>query len=89
MLCDMRTAIVAVATAAAAAFAAMPATAATALPPPNDAALKAAIAGLPNRETTGALVRITGSAGDWAGTSGVSDIRTGAPVRRGGTGTSG
>ena len=83
MLCDMRTAIVAVAVAAAA-FTAMPATAATAIPPPNDAALKAAIAGLPNQETTGALVRITGSAGDWSGTSGVSDIRTGAPVRRDG-----
>jgi D-alanyl-D-alanine carboxypeptidase len=59
----------------------MPAAAATAIPPPNDAALKAAIAGLPDQETTGALVRITGSAGGWSGTSGVSDIRTGAPVR--------
>lgn len=84
ILCDMRTVIVAVAAVAAAlaaVFATMPATAAAALPPPNDAALKAAIAGLPNQETTGALVRITGSAGDWSGTSGVSDIRTGAPVR--------
>ncbi|HEV7650475.1 MAG TPA: serine hydrolase domain-containing protein [Actinophytocola sp.] len=79
----MRTAIVAVATvaAAAAAFTVMPAGAATPIPPPNDTALKGAIAGLPDQETTGALVRITGSAGDWSGTSGVSDIRTGAPVR--------
>jgi D-alanyl-D-alanine carboxypeptidase len=80
MLRDMRTATVAVA-AALAAFAVLPASAATAIPPPDDAALKAAIAGLPDQETTGALVRITGSAGDWSGTSGVSDIRTGAPVR--------
>jgi len=83
MLRDMKAVIVAAAVAATA-FAALPASAATALPPPNDAALSAAIAGLPNQETTGALVRITGSAGDWSGSSGVSDIRTGAPVRRDG-----
>lgn len=59
----------------------MPAAGVPALPPPNDAALSAAIAGLPNHDTTGALVRITGSAGKWSGVSGVSDIRTGAPVR--------
>jgi D-alanyl-D-alanine carboxypeptidase len=81
MLCDMRTAIFAFATAAAVALNAMPADAATAIPPPNDSALKAAIAGLPNQDTTGALVRITGSAGEWFGTSGVSDIRTSAPVQ--------
>lgn len=83
MLRDMKAVIVAAAVAATA-FAALPASAATALPPPNDAALSAAIAGLPNQETTGALVRITGSAGDWSGSSGVSDIPTGAPVRRDG-----
>jgi D-alanyl-D-alanine carboxypeptidase len=82
MLCDMRKAAVAVAAVAAAvALTAIPADASTELPPPNDTALKAAIAGLPNQETTGALVRITGSGGDWSGTSGVSDLRTHAPVR--------
>lgn len=59
----------------------MPAAAAPVIPPPNDSALRAAISGLPNHETTGALVRITGSAGAWSGTSGVSDRRTGDPVR--------
>jgi D-alanyl-D-alanine carboxypeptidase len=78
MLCDMKAAIV---TAAALVVTAMPASAATAVPPPNDAALTAAIAGLPNHDTTGALVRITGEAGDWSGTSGVADLRTHAPVR--------
>jgi len=43
--------------------------------------MRGAIAGLPDHETTGALVRITGSAGEWSGTSGVSDLRTEAPVR--------
>jgi len=81
MLCDMRTALVALATVAAVTFNAMPASAATAIPPPNDTALKAAIDGLPNQDTTGALVRITGSKGKWFGTSGVSDIDTDAPVR--------
>jgi D-alanyl-D-alanine carboxypeptidase len=81
MLCDMRTAVVALGTAAAVALTAMPAYAAPAFPPPNDAALTAAIAGLPDKDTTGALVRITGSAGEWFGTSGVSDLSTNAPVR--------
>ncbi len=72
----MRTAAVALATAVAVAV-----TAAIHIPPPDDAALTAAIAGLPDKDTTGALVRITGSRGEWSGTSGVSDIRTGAPVR--------
>jgi D-alanyl-D-alanine carboxypeptidase len=76
----MRAAAV-VAFAAAVVLTAVPADAAPVIPPPNDTALKAAIAGLPDQETTGALVRITGSAGEWSGTSGVSDIRTGAPVR--------
>jgi D-alanyl-D-alanine carboxypeptidase len=76
----MRKAVVAVATAAAVVLTAMPASAATDLTPPNETALKAAIAGLPNQDTTGALVRITGSAGAWSGTSGVSDLRTHAPV---------
>jgi D-alanyl-D-alanine carboxypeptidase len=81
MLCHMKKAAVAIAAVAAVALTAIPADAATELPPPNDTALKAAIAGLPNQDTTGALVRITGSAGDWSGTSGVADLRTHAPVR--------
>jgi len=50
------------------------------LPPLDPAALQGAIAGLPDAETTGALLRITGGAGEWSGTSGVSDLGTGAPV---------
>lgn len=80
-LCDMRSAVVAFAVAAVVAVSATPAVAAPALPKPNDVALTAAIAGLPNHETTGALVRITGSAGRWSGSSGVADLGTGAPVR--------
>ncbi|KJK53080.1 peptidase [Lentzea aerocolonigenes] len=80
----MRTAVVTIIAAVAAAVSAVPAGAAPQLPPPNDAALRAAISGLPNQETTGALVRITGSAGAWSGVAGVSDVRTGAPVRAGG-----
>jgi D-alanyl-D-alanine carboxypeptidase len=80
----MRTAVVTIIAAVAAAVSAVPAGAAPQVPPPNDAALRAAISGLPNRETTGALVRVTGSAGAWSGVSGVSDVRTGAPVRAGG-----
>jgi D-alanyl-D-alanine carboxypeptidase len=75
----MRKTVIAAAVATVA-LAATPAYAAAALPPPNDAALKAAIAGLPSPEVSGALVRITGSAGSWSGTSGVSDLGTGAPV---------
>src|SRR5687767_13873327 len=76
----MRTAVVTIVAAVAVGVSAVPAAAAS-LPPPNDTALRAAISGLPDRETTGALVRITGSAGAWSGVSGVSDVRTGAPVR--------
>ncbi|MEC3980099.1 serine hydrolase domain-containing protein [Amycolatopsis sp. H20-H5] len=50
------------------------------LPPPNVAALTEAISELPDKDTTGALVRVTGSAGDWSGTAGYSDITTHAPV---------
>ncbi|MDQ3578481.1 MAG: beta-lactamase family protein [Actinomycetota bacterium] len=76
----MRTATIAAATAAAIALTAVPASAAKSLPPPNDTALKAAISGLPTQDTSGAFVRITGSSGDWFGTSGVSDLSTNAPV---------
>ncbi|NOK10699.1 serine hydrolase domain-containing protein [Corallococcus exercitus] len=50
------------------------------LPPLNREALRQAIAGLPNAEVSGALVRVTGADGRWLGTSGVADVRTGAPV---------
>jgi D-alanyl-D-alanine carboxypeptidase len=83
-LIGMRTAVVTIVAAVAAAVGAVPASAASQLPPPNDAALRAAISGLPSQETTGALVSVTGSAGSWSGVSGVSDVRTGAPVRPGG-----
>jgi D-alanyl-D-alanine carboxypeptidase len=80
----MRKTVVAVATAAALALTAIPAGATTtpdpSLPALNDALLKAAISGLPNADTTGALVRITGKDGSWSGVSGVSDITTDAPV---------
>jgi D-alanyl-D-alanine carboxypeptidase len=41
--------------------------AAPAVPPVNPAALRAAIAGLPDAEASGALVRVTGSAGSFSG----------------------
>lgn len=51
------------------------------MPPPlNSDDLTAAIAGLPSRTVTGALVRISGSAGRWSATSGVGDARGGTPV---------
>jgi D-alanyl-D-alanine carboxypeptidase len=77
----MRKTVIAVATAATLALAALPASAKIVIPPPDAAALTAAIAKLPNDDTTGALVRITGDAGSWSGTSGVSDMTTHAPVR--------
>ncbi|MEU2910253.1 serine hydrolase domain-containing protein [Streptomyces massasporeus] len=46
---------------------------------PN-AALEAAIAGLPNADTTAALVRVGGKEGTWHGSSGVHDLRTGRPA---------
>jgi D-alanyl-D-alanine carboxypeptidase len=52
----------------------------TDLPPLDPAALEQAIAGLPSETMTGALVRVTGTAGRWSGTSGVADIQTGRPV---------
>lgn len=79
MIYGMRTAVVALATAAAVALTAVPAAAAD-IPDINDKALKAAIAGLPNDATTGALVRITGSGGQWFGTSGYSDVNKHTPV---------
>ncbi|MBP2322003.1 D-alanyl-D-alanine carboxypeptidase [Kibdelosporangium banguiense] len=80
----MRKTIIATMTAAAVALTAIPANAAT-VPPVNEDALKAAISGLPSPDTTGALVRITGSGGQWSGVSGVSDITTNAPVNPNGS----
>ncbi|MFF4396236.1 serine hydrolase domain-containing protein [Streptomyces sp. NPDC001480] len=50
------------------------------LPGLDPATLRAAIGGLPDADVTGALLRITGSAGHWAGTSGVGDLQTGQGV---------
>ncbi|MEU0898235.1 serine hydrolase domain-containing protein [Streptomyces massasporeus] len=46
---------------------------------PN-AALEAAIAGLPGADATAALVRVGGKEGGWHGSSGVHDLRTGRPA---------
>ncbi|MFD5336431.1 serine hydrolase domain-containing protein [Streptomyces hawaiiensis] len=45
-----------------------------------DAALEAAIAGLPSADATAALVRVGGKEGTWRGSSGVHDLRTGRPA---------
>ncbi|MFE0699734.1 serine hydrolase domain-containing protein [Streptomyces sp. NPDC058872] len=45
----------------------------------NVPALEAAIAGLPDRDATAALIRVGGDA-TWCGTAGVRDVRTGAPA---------
>lgn len=50
------------------------------LPGLDPAKLQAAIGGLPNADVTGALLRITGRAGHWSGTSGVGDLETGQGV---------
>lgn len=50
------------------------------LPELNPAALEAAIAGLPDDEASGALLQVRGSAGEWDGTSGVANVRTGQKV---------
>ncbi|MEU4690713.1 serine hydrolase domain-containing protein [Actinoplanes sp. NPDC023714] len=44
------------------------------------AGMRQAMAGLPNAEATAAQVRVTTAKGCWTGTSGVADLRTGAPV---------
>src|SRR4051794_35848072 len=50
------------------------------LPPLNKPALSDAISKLPDAATTGALLQVKGSAGNWTGTSGAADLQTGAPV---------
>ncbi|GAA2103954.1 serine hydrolase domain-containing protein [Streptomyces albiaxialis] len=44
---------------------------------PDPKALRAALAGLPDDDTTAALVRVGGTGGTWRGSAGVADVRTG------------
>ncbi|MFD8592078.1 serine hydrolase domain-containing protein [Streptomyces sp. NPDC059637] len=53
---------------------------AASLPPLDRTALCRVLADVPNEEVSGALVRISGSAGEFRATSGVADLRTGRPV---------
>jgi D-alanyl-D-alanine carboxypeptidase len=53
------------------------------VPPLNTVALEQAIAGLPDAAETGAVVSMTGSAGQWSGTSGVADLAASTPARSG------
>ncbi|MEV5569097.1 serine hydrolase domain-containing protein [Spirillospora sp. NPDC052269] len=50
------------------------------VPSLDPAALEASIAGPPSPAVTGAILKVTGSAGNWQGVSGVRDVRTNAPV---------
>nr|WP_313885636.1 serine hydrolase domain-containing protein [Fodinicola feengrottensis] len=50
------------------------------LPPLNDSVLRHALQVRPTDKVTGALLRITGSAGQWSGTSGAGDIANHQPV---------
>src|SRR2546423_10933180 len=52
----------------------------TTLPPLSDATLRPIIAHLPDKEVSGAIVRISGTAGCWRGTGGIADLRTGRAV---------
>jgi D-alanyl-D-alanine carboxypeptidase len=72
----MRTHLAAVGAVLALTGLAAPASASTSLPPLDPAALQGAISGLPNATVTGALINVTGSAGQWSGTSGVRDVVT-------------
>ncbi|MEU2129932.1 serine hydrolase domain-containing protein [Streptomyces sp. NPDC018352] len=47
---------------------------------PDAEALRTAIAGLPKNDATAALVRVSGSGGDWRGSSGVHDLVSGRPA---------
>ncbi|MEV6907533.1 serine hydrolase domain-containing protein [Amycolatopsis sp. NPDC051071] len=77
----MRIAAVTAVIAVAAALTSVPAAAAeSGVGKPDPVALAAAIADLPE-DTTGALVRVTGDAGSWSGTSGYADVTTKTPVR--------
>ncbi|RFU41705.1 class A beta-lactamase-related serine hydrolase [Actinomadura logoneensis] len=50
------------------------------LPRLDPAMVRASIGGLPDASVTGALVKVTGSAGRWSGTSGLGDIHARTPV---------
>ncbi|CAM5436798.1 serine hydrolase domain-containing protein [Streptomyces abikoensis] len=50
---------------------------------PDKKALEQSIAGFPNADVSGALVRVAGPGGHWWGTSGAADKATGASVRSG------
>ena len=75
-----RIAVVATAIAVAVAGVGTGSAAAEELPPLDPAVLRAAIAGLPNDEASGALLQVRGRAGSWQGTSGVANVHTGQPV---------
>ncbi|MFB7372927.1 serine hydrolase domain-containing protein [Streptomyces sp. NPDC056222] len=62
------------------ATAAAPSTPASVPAPTSNAALEAAIAGLPNAHATAALVRVGGTEGVWRGASGVHDLATMRPA---------
>ncbi|MFF9194808.1 serine hydrolase domain-containing protein [Streptomyces sp. NPDC014779] len=64
-----------------AAGAAVPATVPDTVP---TAALEAALAGLPSKDATAALVRVGGTEGAWRGSAGVHDLRTNRPADPGG-----
>ncbi|MDG9692129.1 serine hydrolase [Streptomyces sp. DH17] len=68
---------------AAPAFAAPPATASRSADQdgPNEAALRAALAGLPNQHATAALVRVGTPDGHWHGSAGVRDLAGDRPAR--------
>ncbi|MFF9818287.1 serine hydrolase domain-containing protein [Streptomyces sp. NPDC014006] len=69
--------VAAPATAAVAAPAPQSLTAARGTSGPDAAALRAAIAGLPDEDATAALVRVGGTGGRWRGSSGVHDLASG------------
>ncbi|MCX5105508.1 beta-lactamase family protein [Streptomyces sp. NBC_00264] len=47
---------------------------------PDAEALRTAVQGLPKDDATAALVRVSGSGGDWRGASGVHDLASGRPA---------
>ncbi|MEV7416721.1 serine hydrolase domain-containing protein [Streptomyces sp. NPDC089919] len=49
--------------------------------PPDAAALRAALSGLPTADATAALVRVGGTSGSWHGGAGVAEVRTGRPAQ--------
>ncbi|MFC5180114.1 serine hydrolase domain-containing protein [Actinomadura harenae] len=49
------------------------------VPPLDPVALEAAVAGPPDSEVTGAILKVTGPAGNWQGVSGAGDLAANAP----------